>query len=115
MFGVDNLPITKSQLPGRDNQIFCHDFVECIVLLMLNSSPGPQAAKYLKNINGPPPFLTVGMRCFYLYAFHVSSKYFDGMYGLSFKFWSYQTIALTSRHNYNEVLLNMLGCLECAQ
>ena len=27
--------------------------------LMLNSAPGPLASKYLKNINEPPPYLTV--------------------------------------------------------
>ena len=68
-------------------------FVELIVPLILNSSPGPLAEKHLQNTNDPLLYLTVGMRCFSLYAFHFAAKHVNGVYGQNVQFWSHLTIA----------------------
>ena len=54
-------------------------FVEFIVSLILNSTPGLLAAKHLQDLNNPPPYLTVGIRCFSLYEFHFDTNHIDGM------------------------------------
>ena len=42
------------------------NWIELIMPLIFTRAPGPLAAKLPQSINGPPPYLTVGMRCFFL-------------------------------------------------
>ena len=59
--------------------------------------PGPLPAKRPQSINDSPPYFTVVMRCFSLYA-SLWCKHADGV-----QFWSHLTIAQSSSHSSNDV------------
>ena len=78
--------------------------VELIVPLVLNSVPGPLAAKLIV----PLSYLTVCMRSFSLYA-NMSMVCMNP----NFQFWSHLTIALSSSHNYSGSNNYLIPCWFC--
>ena len=103
IFLLESPPTAKSQPSGRGNKIFRQNclMVELIIPSILTSAPEPLELKRPQNMTGQPPYFTVGMRCFSLYA--SPFLHADAVPGKKVQFWSHLTRAPCSNPNVNDV------------